>query len=236
MRQQRHAADFVHIATEGTIGIAARTYCRNSRLPFTTSYHTRFPEYLSARLPVPTEAGYAAQRWFHGGGAGMMVATPSLARDLAARGFRRILPWTRGVDLDRFHPCRRRLDLGARPVMLYVGRVAIEKNLEEFLAIERPGSKIVVGDGPELARLSVRYPDCQFTGNRSGEQLAEIYASADVFVFPSRTDTFGVVQLEAMASGLPVAAHPVTGPIDVVIDGVSGALWRKTSLPPSIGR
>ena len=202
---------------------AARRFATDHRLPFTTSFHTRFADYLSARLPVSVGWGYAAQRWFHNAGAGVMVPTPSLARELADRGFTNILPWTRGVDTELFKPRTDRL-LGESPVLLYVGRVAVEKNLEAFLDLDIPGQKVIVGSGPALDELRTRYPDAIFTGPQFGEALARHYASADVFVFPSLTDTFGIVLLEAMASGVPVAAFPVTGPVDVVAQGVSGCL------------
>jgi glycosyltransferase involved in cell wall biosynthesis len=216
-------ADAIHIATEGPVGWMARSYCRGRAVPFTTSFHTRFPEYLSSRFAIPQRLTYALQRRFHNAGAGIMVATPSLAADLANRGFERLMPWTRGVDtaLFRPRPIRR---FGAGPVFLYVGRVAIEKNIEAFLALDLRGAKVVVGSGPQLALLKRRYPAVTFTGDKFGEELAECYASADVFVFPSRTDTFGMVLLEAMASGLPIAAYPVTGPLDIVRPGISGVL------------
>lgn len=216
-------AHYLHIATEGPVGLAAHRFARDRLLPFTTSFHTRFADYVSARLPVPAAWGYAAQRWFHNAGAGMLVATQSLAAELTARGFRNILPWTRGVDTELFRPRADRL-FGLGPVSMFVGRVAIEKNLEAFLDLDLDGLKVVVGGGPALEGLRARYPGVVFTGPQTGEALARHYASADVFVFPSRTDTFGVVLLEAMASGVPVAAFPVTGPKDVVADGVSGTL------------
>lgn len=216
-------AHFLHIATEGPIGLATRRFARDSGLPFTTSFHTRFADYLSARLPLPVSWGYALQRAFHNAGAGVMVATPSLAEDLRARGFTNILPWTRGVDTELFRPREVRL-FGEGPVLLYVGRVAVEKNLEAFLGLAVVGKKVVVGGGPALEELRARFPEAIFTGPQFGETLARHYASADVFVFPSRTDTFGIVLLEAMASGVPVAAFPVTGPIDVVAHGLSGVL------------
>jgi glycosyltransferase involved in cell wall biosynthesis len=213
------APDWIHIATEGPLGWRARRACMEKGLAFTTSYHTKFPEYLSARAPVPENWTYALLRRFHNAGQGMMVATPSLGADLARRGFVNIRPWTRGVDAELFHP-RRQVDLGLpRPVFLSVGRVSVEKNLPAFLDLDLPGSKVVVGDGPDLAGLKTRYPDVHFLGGRAHGELARIYASSDVFVFPSRTDTFGNVLLEAMASGCPVAAFPVTGPRDVVGDG-----------------
>jgi len=222
-RLGRVKPDAVHIATEGPVGWMARAYCLRRNIPFTTSFHTRFPDYLKARFRFPERWTYAAQRFFHNAGAGMMVATDSLARDLDRRGFRRIFPWTRGVDTQLFRPRNVRA-FGDGPVFLYVGRVAVEKNLPAFLDLDLPGRKVVVGIGPMLDELKARYPDVLFAGARSGEELAEAYASADVFVFPSRTDTFGMVLLEAMASGLPVAAFPVTGPLDLIKPGVSGLL------------
>lgn len=217
-------ADHIHIVTEGPLGIMARRHCRKVGRPFTTSYHTRFPEYLSARLPVPESWAYNWLRDFHNSGQGTLVATQSLADDLAARGFNKLRPWTRGVDTDHFRPDKRKETGFPRPVFLCVGRVAIEKNLTAFLDLDLPGSKVIVGEGPELAKLKARYPNAHFLGHRPNDELAEIYASADVFVFPSRTDTFGNVIIEALASGTPVAAYPVTGPIDIVGDGIGGAV------------
>lgn len=222
---KRYRPDYIHIATEGPIGLATRSWCLRKGHPFTSSYHTRFPDYVSARVPVPLSWGYALQRWFHNSGAGMMVAAPSLARDLQSMGFKRILRWTRGVDTGLFRPRPEgRAAAGEGPIFLYVGRIAVEKGVEQFLALDLPGRKVVVGDGPQLAELRRRFPAARFAGPKSGEDLAREYASADVFVFPSRTDTFGIVLLEAMASGLPVAALPVTGPIDIVTPGVTGFL------------
>ena len=215
--------DAVHIATEGPIGWMARRYCRTRNIPFTTSFHTRFPEYLSQRFAIPTQWTTAILRRFHNAGRGLMAATPSLARELEAQGFERVVPWTRGVDTGLFRP-RRVRHFGAGPVFLYVGRIAAEKNIEGFLDLDLPGRKVVVGAGPQLAELQARYLDVLFTGKRTGEALAECYASADVFVFPSRTDTFGMVLLEAMASGLPISAFPVTGPADIVSPGETGVL------------
>ncbi len=215
--------DSIHIATEGPIGLLVRRYCRQHRLPFTTSFHTRFPEYISARLPIPESWIWAALRWFHGASQAVMAATPALASELRARGFRNVVLWPRGVDAGQFHP--RPVDLGLpRPVFLCVGRVAVEKNLEAFLELDLPGTKVIVGDGPARAALARNYPQAVFLGARQGEQLAEAYAAADVFVFPSKTDTFGLVLLEALASGLPVAAFPVTGPRDVIGNHPVGAL------------
>jgi glycosyltransferase involved in cell wall biosynthesis len=207
--------DSIHIATEGPIGLLVRRYCRKHGLPFTTSFHTRFPEYISARLPVPESWVWAALRWFHGPSQAVMAATPALASELRARGFRNVVLWPRGVDATQFHP--RAVDLRlARPVFLCVGRVAVEKNLEAFLDLDLPGTKLIVGDGPARAALEKKYPQAVFFGARQGEELARAYAGSDVFVFPSRTDTFGLVLLEALASGLPVAAFPVIGPRDVI--------------------
>ncbi|HMN73678.1 MAG TPA: glycosyltransferase family 1 protein [Rhodoblastus sp.] len=208
-------ADHVHIATEGPLGLLARHFCLSRKTPFTTSYHTRFPEYLFARTRLPLRWTYAALKTFHNAGAGVMTSTPRLAAELQAQGFRRTMIWSRGVDHEMFRPRPSVLDL-PRPIFLYAGRVAIEKNIEAFLALDLPGSKVVVGDGPARAALQAAFPAAHFLGMRTGEALAQIYASADVFVFPSRTDTFGIVLLEAMASGLPVAAFPAPGPLDVV--------------------
>jgi glycosyltransferase involved in cell wall biosynthesis len=219
------STDAVHLATEGPLGLAGRRQCLRRGLPFTTSYHTRFPEYLNARFPLPLAVGYAAMRWFHRPSKAMMVATPSVRRDLEARGFGNIADWSRGVDTELFRPDRAPALALPRPVHLYVGRVAVEKNLEAFLSMPiRAGSKLVVGDGPQLAELAARYPGVHFAGARLGEELARHYASGDVFVFPSLTDTFGLVLLEALASGLPVAAYPAPGPLDVIGDSGCGVL------------
>ena len=211
----------VHIATEGPVGIATRWHCMRVGRCFTTSYHTRFPEYIHARTAIPTSLTYALLRRFHNSGAGAMVATPSLARELAARGFRRLQRWSRGVDHQLFNPnAAIPLDF-PRPIFLYAGRLAVEKNIEAFLSLDLPGTKLVAGDGPARKKLEASFPQARFLGVKSSAELATLYASADVFVFPSRTDTFGIVLLEAMACGLPVAAFPVPGPNDVV--GTSGA-------------
>ncbi|QAY95627.1 alpha-mannosyltransferase [Methylovirgula ligni] len=217
--------DFIHIATEGPIGLATRRACLAGKRTFTTSYHTRFPEYVAARLPVPIRMSYAALRRFHSAAAGTMVSSPSLENVLAGHGFRNLMRWSRGVDgtLFRPRPENALADL-PRPIFLFVGRLAIEKNIEAFLKLDLPGSKVIVGDGPLQTRLAANYPKAHFLGSRSGEALAEIYSSADVFVFPSRTDTFGIVLLEALASGVPVAAFPVTGPLDVIGDSGAGVL------------
>jgi len=217
--------DAIHIATEGFVGMAARRVCQEWKLPFTTSYHTKFPEYISARLPIPISWGYAFMRWFHKPSGRVMVATPTLQRDLEARGFRNISPWTRGVDTETFRPGLEPIfgDL-KRPVMTYVGRVAVEKNIESFLRLDLPGTKVIVGGGPQLEELKAKYPDAVFTGPRFGEELARSYADSDVFVFPSLTDTFGLVITEAMAAGTPVAAYPAHGPIDIIPGSGAGAI------------
>lgn len=223
-RLEMFEPDAVHIATEGPLGRAARAWCLKRRLPFTTAYHTRFPEYVAARFAVPLDWTYGIMRRFHAPAARVMVATPSIEADLIARGFANIGRWSRGVDLDLFRPNEAApLDL-PRPIHLYVGRVAIEKNIEAFLKLDLSGSKVVIGDGPQRASLQARYPEANFLGAKFGADLARHVAAADVFVFPSLTDTFGLVMLEAMACGLPVAAFPVAGPKDVVRDGEVGAL------------
>ena len=216
--------DAVHIATEGPIGWMTRRYCKKRGIPFTTAFHTRFPEYVSSRFGVPASWIYAIQRRFHNAGAGMMVASDSLAQELEARGFNKIMKWTRGVNTDLFRPRNVRQFGHERPVYIYVGRVAVEKNIAAFLDLDLDGQKVVVGTGPMLEHYRSGYPDVIFTGKLIGEELAKAYASADVFVFPSLTDTFGIVLLEAMASGVPVAAYPVTGPIDNVVQGRTGVL------------
>ena len=223
-RLEALAPDAIHIATEGPLGLAARNWCVRQGRRFTTAYHTQFPEYVRARVPIPLALGYAAVRWFHGRAARTLVTTPSMQRQLESRGFRNLALWGRGVDTELFRPRDKAwLDL-PRPIWLYFGRVAVEKGVEEFLCLDLPGTKLVVGDGPALGELRRRFPQAVFAGYLHGEDLASHVAASDVFVFPSRTDTFGLVLLEAMACGVPVAAYPVTGPIDVVVNGVTGAL------------
>lgn len=223
-RIEASSPDAIHIATEGPIGWAARAWCRRRGLAFTTSYTTRFPEYVSVRTGIPASCGYAVLRRFHAAGAGTMVATPSLKRELSERGFTNLRNWTRGVDTDLFTPDNP-VQLGLpKPVFMTVGRVAVEKNLEAFLSLDLPGSKVVIGDGPMKTKLERKYPNAVFLGEKTGKDLAAHVAAADVFVFPSLTDTFGVVQLEALACGTPVAAFPVTGPLDVIADHPIGAL------------
>ena len=216
----------VHIATEGPIGIATRRICLEWKLPFTTSYHTKFPEYISARFPVPVQVGYAYMRWFHKPSGRLMVATPTLRDELVKHGFRNVSPWTRGVDTELFRPDAEPIFPAdwARPIWLNVGRVAVEKNIEAFLSTDLPGTKIVVGDGPAREELEAKYPEAKFLGARFGEELARCFRDADVFVFPSWTDTFGLVILEAMATGTPVAAYPAHGPIDIIPNSNAGAI------------
>ena len=209
--------DALHIATEGPLGIAARSWAKRGGFSFTTAFHTRFAEYLNARTGFPVQPVYAWMRRFHGAGQGIMVATQSLREELATRGFGNIRAWSRGVDLELFKPYPGSEFNGLpRPIFIYVGRVAVEKNIGAFLDLDLPGSKVVVGGGPQLPALQREFPDVTFTGPRQGKALARAYSSADVFVFPSLTDTFGLVILEALACGTPVAAFPVTGPRDVL--------------------
>jgi glycosyltransferase involved in cell wall biosynthesis len=221
---KRFAPDAVHISTEGPVGMAARRFCLREGLGFTTAYHTRFPEYVHARVRLPVRFSYRWLRHFHAPAKAVMVATPAIHADLEQWGFHNLVMWSRGVDTELFRPGPR-LDRGwRRPVSMYVGRVAVEKNIEAFLALDLPGTKVVVGDGPQRASLQRRFPAVVFTGAQVGEELAAHFRSADVLVFPSRTDTFGLVLLEAMASGTPAAAFPVAGPIDVIVPGRSGVL------------
>jgi glycosyltransferase involved in cell wall biosynthesis len=215
-RIEQAAPDHIHIATEGPIGWMSRRFCLQRKRTFTTSYHTRFPEYIRARTGLPERLTYAGLRYFHAPAAAVMAPTPTIAADLTRRGFERVRLWTRGVDHTLFHPRDGDVLNLPRPIFLSVGRIAVEKNLEALLGLELPGSTVVVGDGPARASLQRRYPHAHFLGEMHGVPLAQVYSSADVFVFPSRTDTFGIVLVEALASGLPVAAFPVPGPIDVV--------------------
>src|ERR1700716_3973731 len=223
-RIEAASPDAIHIATEGPIGWAVRAYCRRHELAFTTSYTTRFPEYIAVRTIIPAGLSYAVLRHFHAAAAMTTVATFSFWQELSGRGFRKLGTWTRGVDTDLFRPDdAAEVDL-PRPIFMTVGRVAVEKNLEAFLSLNLPGSRVVIGDGPQRAELERRYPKVRFLGEKTGKDLTSHLAAADVFVFPSLTDTFGVVQLEALACGTPVAAFPVTGPLDVIADHPVGAL------------
>ncbi len=218
------APQAIHVATEGPLGHAARSYCLSHGLPFTTSFHTQFPEYIRLRAPVPVRWSYTYLRRFHGPARHTFVPTESQRNKLLGKGFDNIVVVSRGVDTRLFKPAAKSFLDGPRPIFLYMGRVALEKNIEAFLQLDLPGSKAVVGDGPDLERLRQQYPAVLFTGFKFGAELSRHLAAADVFVFPSLTDTFGIVLLEAMACGLPVAAYPVTGPIDVVRNGVTGVL------------
>lgn len=208
--------DFVHIATEGPLGWQARRWCLANNMAFTTSYHTQFPDYLAARLPVRSNWIYPLLRRFHAPGRLCLVPTQTVEQGLKRQGFTKLARWGRGVDANQFKPNLAKPRAAGNPVFLYVGRLAVEKNLEAFLKLNLPGQKTVVGDGPLRSLLENRYPECRFLGKQEGDKLSAIYAGADVFVFPSKTDTFGIVLLEALASGVPIAAFPVTGPIDVV--------------------
>ncbi len=211
--------DAVHIATEGPIGRAVRRFCKRRDYPFTTSFHTRFPEYANERWAVPISWGYAVLKDFHKDGETMMVATPGLMNELRGRGFVDMKLWARGVDLKQFKPGDRSfLDQYPRPIFLYVGRLAVEKSIEDFLQCALPGTKLIVGEGPQRADLEGRFKDAVFVGPKFGEDLTRYYQGSDVFVFPSRTDTFGLVNVEALACGVPVAAYPVRGPLEI-LDG-----------------
>lgn len=223
-KMESFAPDAIHIATEGPLGIAARAYAIKHQLPFTTAYHTRFPEYVKARTGIPLAVTYNFLRWFHDPSRAVMAPTDVVVKDLESYGFTNVVLWTRGVDLEIFKMQESKEIYTAHPIFLYVGRVAVEKNIEAFLELKLPGSKWVVGDGPALAGLKAKYPEVNYLGVLQQEKLAKVYAAADVFVFPSKTDTFGLVLLEAMACGLPVAAYPVTGPIDVIGNSKSGAM------------
>ncbi len=215
----------IHIATEGPLGIAARRYCIKHNLSFTTSFHTLFAEYINLRFKIPLSLGYGFLRWFHAPAKKVMVATPSVEADLKAKGFKNyFVRWSRGVNSDFYYPRDDDFLSLPRPIAMFVGRVAVEKNIKAFLSLDFPGTKVVVGDGPQLKELKDKFPDAVFAGFQSGEPLARYMASADVFVFPSLTDTFGIVMLDALASGVPVAAFPVTGPLDVITSDKVGKL------------
>ena len=236
--------DAIHIATEGPLGMAARRYALKHRLPFTTAYHTRFPEYVKARFAIPLAWTYRFLRWFHDPAQHMLAPTQFVIRDLKQYGFTNVSLWTRGVDTELFYPRNENVLNSTNPIYLYVGRVAVEKNIDAFLQLDLKGSKWVVGEGPELARLKKQYPDVHYLGVLTQDELAQVYSSADVFVFPSLTDTFGLVLLEALACGTPVAAYPVTGPIDVIGDSPAGAMdtdlaracERALSIAPEVAR
>ncbi len=229
--------DAVHIATEGPLGLNARWYLTRRRIPFTTSFHTLFPQYLEMRFGIPARWTFAGLRRFHGGAALTMYNTPSMREMLESYGFTNLIQWIRGVDTELFRPITP-VDLGLpRPIQIYVGRIAVEKSIEAFLEADTPGSKVLVGDGPQREELEARYPDAYFAGIKQGDELVAHYCAADVFVFPSRTDTLGLVNLEAMACGIPVAAYPVQGPKDVVADSGAGMLDEDlaTAIKGAIG-
>jgi glycosyltransferase involved in cell wall biosynthesis len=223
-RMKAFSPDAIHIATEGPLGLAARSYALRHQLPFSTAYHTRFPEYVYARARIPLAWTYRFLKWFHGPSMAVMAPTQVVKDDLEKYGFDNVVIWSRGVDLEIFKAQSSKVLNSAHPIFLYVGRVAVEKNINAFLEIDLPGSKWVVGDGPALKEIKEKYPLVNYLGVLNQYQLAEVYAAADVFVFPSKTDTFGLVLLEAMACGLPVAAYPVTGPIDVLGDSKAGVM------------
>ncbi|WP_410497950.1 glycosyltransferase family 4 protein [Chitinibacter sp. S2-10] len=219
--------DAIHIATEGPLGLAARKYCLQNKLPYTTAYHSRFPEYVQLRFGIPLSWTYTWLKRFHNSAQAVMAPTRVVVEDLTARGINNVVMWSRGVDLETFKPRRRDKLKSRSPIFVYVGRVAVEKNVQAFLELDLPGSKWVVGDGPAAAGLKTQYanhPNIHWLGVLNQIELAEVYSSADVFVFPSKTDTFGLVLLEAMACGCPVAAYPVTGPIDVIGSDGPGSL------------
>lgn len=226
------APEAIHAATEGPLGLSCRNYCVQKGAPFTTSFTTRFDEYVSLRSPIPSRFVLRLMRWYHSRSAALMVATPQLQQELHDQGFCRLELWPRGVDTALFHPDPEATFPGARPHLLYVGRVAVEKNIEAFLNLRTPGTKYVVGDGPDLPKLQERYPEAVFLGAHKGRDLAAHFAAADVFVFPSKTDTFGVVMLEAMACGVPVAAFPVRGPADIIDQGGTG--WLDANLEHAV--
>lgn len=221
---RRFEPEAIHLVTEGPVGFAARRYCRHYGIPYTSSFHSYFPEYLELRIGLPLCVGYSYLRWFHRRSERLLAASDSLAGDLRSKGFCRTATWPLGVDTERFRPRDKGYLPGRRPLFLYVGRVAVEKNVEEFLSLNLPGSRYVIGDGPQRPELQSRYPDARFLGYRQGEDLSRCLAAADVLVFPSRTDTFGLVLLEALACGVPVAAYPVLGPHEVIRDQRIGVL------------
>ncbi|MDD1612839.1 MAG: glycosyltransferase family 1 protein [Methylococcaceae bacterium] len=221
---QAFKPDAIHLASEGCVGFAARRYCREQGYHYTTSFHTRFPEYFKMRIGLPMWISYGYMRWFHSESTRVMVTTESMRRALSARGFDKMVIWSRGVDTGLYRPRDKNFLPGERPIFAYVGRVAIEKNVEDFLKLELPGSKYVIGDGPQRPELEQRYPEARFVGFQTGETLAQYMAAADVMVFPSRTDTFGLVILEALASGVPVAAFPSPGPQDIIGNAPVGVL------------
>ncbi|HQH54329.1 MAG TPA: glycosyltransferase family 1 protein [Candidatus Hydrogenedentes bacterium] len=226
--------DAIHLPTEGPLGLAGARYCQKRRYPYTTTYTTKWPEYIRIRFGIPLRVTYWFLRRFHNGAAHVSVSTNSLEETLRARGFERIVRWGRGVDSNLFRPRDKSAISAPRPVYVYMGRVSVEKNIEAFLSLDLPGTKVVIGDGPALEELQHKYPDVRFLGKKKGEDLAAHLEAGDVFVFPSLTDTFGIVMIEAMACGLPVAAFPVEGPKDVVIQGETG--WLDEDLKTAVSK
>jgi glycosyltransferase involved in cell wall biosynthesis len=225
-----YAPDAVHIVTEGPLGWCARWWLKRRGIPFTTSFHTMFPKYLNVRFGLPESWSFAGLRRFHSAATATMYSTPRLRDLLLSQGFENLLGWVRGVDTDLFAPGEPEPLEFPRPIQMYVGRLAIEKGIEDFLRTDARGTKVVVGDGPQRAELERRYPAARFLGPRYDDELVRHYRAADVFVFPSRTDTLGLVQLEAMACGVPVAAYPVQGPLDVIGDSAAGAMNEELTL------
>ncbi|MBX2878734.1 MAG: glycosyltransferase family 1 protein [Granulosicoccus sp.] len=222
--------DAIHVATEGPLGMAGRSWAVKRKKKFTTSYHTQFPEYVRLRAPIPVSLTYRFLRWFHGKAERVMVPTESQRKKLVEWRFQNVVIWTRGVDTETFHPAGKSFLSDERPISVYMGRVAVEKNIEAFLQLDLPGTKYVIGDGPDREQLEQKYPEPRYVGFKYGKELVSYLSACDVFVFPSKTDTFGLVLLEAMACGLPVAAYPVTGPIDIVRQGETGVLDKDLGL------
>lgn len=223
----------IHIATEGPLGLAARMYCKHNKIKFTTSFHTKFAEFIKARIPIfPLGLGYSYLKWFHSASSRVLVTTNCMKEELEARGFKDMVIWTRGVNRTVFKPSNRKRD---GLTLLYVGRVSHEKNIEEFCKLNpldfnfNEMSLIVVGDGPVRKELERKYPNVEFVGAKTGEELGQFYRDADVFVFPSLNDTFGVVLIESLASGTPIATYPVTGPKSVVKEGINGSMNEDLS-------
>ena len=216
--------DYIHIATEGPLGLWARAYLSKCNIRHNTAYHTKFPEGLKTLFGIPEFITWRFVKWFHKHSGKVLTTTETMVKDLKAHGFDgEVVPWTRGVDREIFNPSYRSETIAGKPILVCVARVSKEKNLEQFFEMEYPGAtKIMVGDGPMLETYKKQYPDVIFTGFKTGKALAEYYANADVFVFPSRWETFGIVMIEAMACGTPVAAYPCDGPMDVIEQGVTG--------------
>ena len=235
---EKEQPDSIHVSTEGPIGWAVRNWCVRQGRPYTTAFHTRFPDYVSVRTGIPADWIWKVMRLFHGRADRTFAATQTLAEELQSRGITRTHIWPRGVDLDQFNtsvPPHEAMTGLPRPILLNVGRVAVEKNIEAFLDLDVPGSKVVVGGGPALDKLKADYPRVLFLGPKHGAELASTYASADVFVFPSRTDTFGLVNIEALACGLPVAAYPVAGPIGFFPPFMPRPFGPTMSIGPATG-